>query len=183
MRKTDTRVQYTKARFHEAMAELLERMPCGSISVKALCEAAGLNRGTFYLHYSEPMDVVREMEWAMVERILGSLPNRETGMRESLTQFLEAIDRERRLCAVLIGHNGDPHLLHTISDRMYEMQRQQLIEQNPARSEAEVKAIYLFIFSGFTGMVTAWVNDETPLSREELVNLLVPLVKSFTNEP
>ena len=65
MGKEDTRVQYTKARFSDALLTLIEQQPIGSVSVRALCDEGGLNRGTFYLHYNEPIDVLWEMEWAL----------------------------------------------------------------------------------------------------------------------
>ena len=48
MQNTDTRIQVTKSMFQRAMLELLEEKPVGSVTVKELCERAGLNRGTFY---------------------------------------------------------------------------------------------------------------------------------------
>lgn len=67
MATLDTRIQFTKSRLYDAMTELLGKKAIGFITIKELCEAAGLNRGTFYLHYSAPMDVLRELQ----EELLG----------------------------------------------------------------------------------------------------------------
>ena len=47
MKKIDTRVQYTKEMFHRALLNLMETKPINKITIKELCEAASLNRGTF----------------------------------------------------------------------------------------------------------------------------------------
>ena len=58
MKNTDTRVQYTKARIHDALTELMAEKQFRSITVKELCDVAGINRGTFYLHYSSPATIL-----------------------------------------------------------------------------------------------------------------------------
>ncbi len=181
MRKTDTRVQYTKARFADAMLDLLEQQPIGTISVKALCERAGLNRGTFYLHYSEPIDVLREMEWALFERMTVFTPE---GEQDSAARFLwqiEALKKEKRLCAAVIGHNGDPAFLKAVHDRAFRMRREQLLTDYPNRSEAEIAVLFQFLFSGITGVVTAWLRGETALSDGETANLLTQISESIQN--
>ena len=48
--------------FHHALLDILQEKPIDQISVKELVEAAELNRSTFYLHYSSPLDVLKEIE-------------------------------------------------------------------------------------------------------------------------
>ena len=178
MQKTDTRVQYTKARFADAMLHLLEQQPIGTVSVKALCEQAGLNRGTFYLHYSEPMDVLHEMEWALYERVVIDLGSFGSGGIESrFREQLAALNKERRLCAAVIGRNGDPLFMHRIGDRVYEALHEKLQSAHPERSEAEIRALLSFLFAGCTGVIAAWLGGNG-LSDEETANLLAHLCGS-----
>ena len=52
MNEKDPRVRRTRKMFKEALKELmLTHSDYMDISVKELCEKAGLNRRTFYLHY------------------------------------------------------------------------------------------------------------------------------------
>ena len=48
----DHRTRVTRLLIRRAFTELLTKKPIQSISVKELCENAGINRGTFYAHYS-----------------------------------------------------------------------------------------------------------------------------------
>ena len=48
----DHRSRVTKLLLRRAFTDLLEQKPIQSISVKELCERAGINRGTFYSHYT-----------------------------------------------------------------------------------------------------------------------------------
>lgn len=179
MRNTDTRVQYTKARFRDAMTELLEQKPIGMISVKELCDCAGLNRGTFYLHYADPMDVLREMEWEFVERTETFLGIQEPWQAERFAAMLKELRTEQRLCAAVIGRNGDPDFLREMSSRAYESIHERLAS-NLNCSEPELRARFTYLFSGCTGVVKGWLNGNG-LSDEETAILLSRLCDGVLN--
>ncbi len=159
------------------MLQLLEQKPIGMITVKALCDAAGLNRGTFYLHYTEPIDVLKEMEWALYDRILqyAFRPEESLGLKEAFTRQLAALEQERRLCAAVIGHNGDPLFMTEVFEKAYAILRESLLQRFPARSEDEIEMLFRFLFSGVTGAITAWLRADARLSCEELAEMLTQL--------
>ena len=53
MNMNDMRVVKTKKALHQGLLSLLKDRPLESISVSMLCREAGVNRGTFYLHYKD----------------------------------------------------------------------------------------------------------------------------------
>ena len=59
--------------FHRALLNLMETKPINKITIKELCEAASLNRGTFYLHYTEPQDILTEIEDDFIEENMSFL--------------------------------------------------------------------------------------------------------------
>lgn len=175
MKNIDTRVQYTKARFSEALLTMIEHQPIGSVSVTALCDEAGLNRGTFYLHYNEPIDVLREMEWALFDRIVISLDSYGSGSRrDRMLRQLQALRQEQRLCTAVISRNGDPHFLSELSGKVFSVLREKLLSENPSKDEAELRARFSFMFAGCTGLISAWLEGNG-LSDEETANLLSQL--------
>ena len=64
MEKLDHRSRVTRMLIRRAFTDLLGQKPIESISVKELCAAAGINRGTFYGHYQDLYDLRRQMEEA-----------------------------------------------------------------------------------------------------------------------
>ena len=62
MARSDRRVKYTKRVLQEAVLELLKTRPIATLTIKEVCELADVNRGTFYLHYSEPKEILKEIE-------------------------------------------------------------------------------------------------------------------------
>lgn len=60
-RAQDRRVLKTKAQLRTALTGLLEKKPLQEITVKELCEACNINRGTFYLHYPDVRALLDEI--------------------------------------------------------------------------------------------------------------------------
>ena len=61
MARSDQRTRLTRMLIRQAFTSLLKEKPVQSISVKELCERAGINRGTFYAHYTDIYDLMRQM--------------------------------------------------------------------------------------------------------------------------
>ena len=56
------RTRYTRRAMQDALIELLRNQPLGSITVKALCERADVNRSTFYAHYASIEELLHDIE-------------------------------------------------------------------------------------------------------------------------
>ena len=56
MAKRSERTQQTKADFQEAFWRLYSTTPMEKITVAQVCQLAGYNRATFYLHFSDIYD-------------------------------------------------------------------------------------------------------------------------------
>lgn len=52
----DKRAQHTRTLLNESLIKLLNEKPVGRITVKEICDEAGINRATYYRHYSDPKD-------------------------------------------------------------------------------------------------------------------------------
>ncbi|MCR5416137.1 MAG: TetR/AcrR family transcriptional regulator [Pseudobutyrivibrio sp.] len=69
-RSKDLRVRRTIASIRKAFFELVLESNYNEISITELTERAGINRKTFYLHYSSLDDLVSEIEEEIVSDIL-----------------------------------------------------------------------------------------------------------------
>lgn len=54
MNKNESKYFNTAVKMDEALIALLEKKEFSYITVKEICEAAGVNRSTFYLHCETP---------------------------------------------------------------------------------------------------------------------------------
>ncbi len=62
-KKSDSaRVRMTKKMLRNAFTALLLEKPIQNISVRELCQRAGVNRGTFYIHYRDIFHLMESIE-------------------------------------------------------------------------------------------------------------------------
>ncbi|MBE6753146.1 MAG: TetR/AcrR family transcriptional regulator [Ruminococcaceae bacterium] len=64
----DRRVRRTRERLTGALTELMKEKNINDISVRELAELADINRGTFYLHYRDPFDMLCRLEDELLEQ-------------------------------------------------------------------------------------------------------------------
>ena len=84
------RVRMTKRMMKDALLNLLERTELSGISVTALCEAADVNRSTFYSYYTSPSDLLGEIEQEGLDRIPTLAVPQDRQSEESLLRTIGA---------------------------------------------------------------------------------------------
>lgn len=60
MTRSESKYFVTATKMDEAFLRLLEKKDISYITVKEICETAGVNRSTFYLHYETISDLLSE---------------------------------------------------------------------------------------------------------------------------
>lgn len=70
MNKNESKYFNTALKMDKAFLELLEQKDFSYITVKEICEKAGVNRSTFYLHYETIDDLLTESVEYMNEQLL-----------------------------------------------------------------------------------------------------------------
>ena len=70
MNKSESKYFNTALKMDQAFLALLEKKDFAYITVKEICEAAGVNRSTFYLHYETVGDLLQESAEYIVAHFL-----------------------------------------------------------------------------------------------------------------
>ena len=70
MNKNESKYFNTAIRMDEALITLLEKKDFEYISVKEICDTAGVNRSTFYLHYENITDLLKETSRYIIDKHL-----------------------------------------------------------------------------------------------------------------
>ena len=60
MNKNESKYFNTAIKMDEALISLLEKKDFEYITIKEICDKAGVNRSTFYLHYENTRDLLEE---------------------------------------------------------------------------------------------------------------------------
>lgn len=74
MNKSESKYFATAARMDEAFLKLIEKKDFAYITVKEICEKAGVNRSTFYLHYETIGDLLTESTQHIINEFVAFMP-------------------------------------------------------------------------------------------------------------
>lgn len=117
--KSDARVRYTKMRIKEAFLEKLREKPVNKITVKELCDMAEINRATFYSHYSDPFDLLEQLEKEELEKMEVMLDESVEKSGNILLTVLRGMESPGNVNNVLASPNADPEYAARISNLFY----------------------------------------------------------------
>lgn len=168
---------YTKVNLKKAFWDLYEKKRLEKITVAEICKKAGYNRSTFYDYYSDIFEVLDEIEEELItpddfQNII--LNNVLHGInREAIIQsFLNLFEEKSRYFVVLLGENGDPAFRSKLLKRLSPIMMGMPQCEGP---EIRNRILYLMEYqsSGILSTMTKWFQDENPMPREELVELLM----------
>ena len=161
----------------EAIKREFEALICEKdyekITVKELCDRAGLNRGTFYLHYAEPMDVLHELE----DRLSNKIMENYSGMEDILTDRLRLVLTERKAYAAILGSHGEPAFLVRACRLAYQAMKPYFRAEESA-SEDEPPEEFQFAFSGCTWLICRWLASNDPIPPEQMAKKLLLMSNS-----
>ncbi len=139
-KKVDRRVIKTRRQLKKGLAALMKEKSVNQITVKELVEEVDINRSTFYLHFKDIQDLLREIEENMEAQIKRAIEEHPiVSGNENAFYFIEdmfrVLDEEREISKALIGPNGDMGFIHRIERIIKENSRGTLEKMFPGKKE------------------------------------------------
>ena len=95
----------TKRMMAGALRSYMEKMPIDRISIKAITDACGLNRQTFYYHFKDIYDLVKWMYVSDINEVMEKVTEDES-YEDMLRRVLRAFDDDRE-CHLAIYNSRD----------------------------------------------------------------------------
>lgn len=174
MNNQDARVRVTKEMLHRALLRMLREQPIGAVSVKDLCAEAGINRGTFYLHYGQPQDVLKEIENNFIAENMETFDRFwDDGKNLSyLTKIYSCVLQNRELCRVLMGDNGDPQFLGSMRNLVRDGIVDEWQKEFPAYDRERLNFIFDYVFLGSMRLMLNWIDNDQDLSPSQFARRL-----------
>ena len=151
----DRRIAETKERLRKALTELLLTEPMESISIRMITEKAGVNRSTFYAHYTCQRELIDEME----EELLSHLPvfssSSHDDIAKTFTAFMTYVKDNRDAVKVLMTDGVD----NSFGERLIKVIMDRYDEFSPFEDEELSRMNYVFCINGIVGLVRDWINS------------------------
>ena len=179
-KKVDRRVIKTRRQLKKGLAALMKEKSVNQITVKELVEEVDINLSTFYLHFKDIQDLLREIEENMEAQIKRAIEEHPiVSGNENAFYFIEdmfrVLDEEREISKALIGPNGDMGFIHRIERIIKENSRGTLEKMFPGKKE-DLKYFYAFCLSGCLGLVKVWLNEGEEKSPEEMAQMTFNMI-------
>lgn len=171
----DRRARRSRKLLKESLLELMKRKTFSDISVRDVTDAADMNRGTFYLHYSGTAELLQSLEADLLSELqaLVDAHIQETVAVGSVAPVFEPVldfvVEHRETCTVLFGSSEASGFIQAL---------QQLIHQNGAplvktwfQPQDQRLTDYLlnFLAWGLIGLLKEWFDQDMALPRGELM--------------
>lgn len=173
----DHRVRITKKLIRHALTDLMRNKPIQNISVKELCEKAGINRGTFYAHYEDIYDLMNQIEQELLDDFVQVLApiylDADKGhfLRNVCKGIFRLLQENSDICTVLLGEHSDKSFM----DTLLRYGRDSYLAAYPQYFEKatplQLEYFYAFISNGCIGMVRYWLAEGMRVSSDEVAHM------------
>ena len=168
------RVVLTKKLLKSSLIEMLQTQSIYRISIRELCENAGINRSTFYKYYGNQIDLLNEMEEDLLINIEETLASVEGYDQNVLEQIISYLEKDIDFIRLLLNSNVDPEFPKNLMS-MAPIQRI-IKNQMTDLPEAEQDYYYRFLLSGCYEIVRTWINKEDRESPKAIAELILKFI-------
>ena len=195
MNKNESKYFNTAIKMDEALITLLEKKDFEYISIKEICDTAGVNRSTFYLHYENTSDLLKETTRYIIDKHLAYYEidqkrislQFETCKREELlfitdeylVPYLKFIKDNQRLFKVSIKQFNSFNM-NEVYGRMFEQIFNPILERFhvPEKERAYVMKFYL---TGVFAIVMEWLDKNCSDDIETVIKVITDCVMGERN--
>ncbi len=186
MNRSESKYFATAARMDEAFLELIEKKDFAYVTVKEICEKAGVNRSTFYLHYETVADLLKESAQHIIDGFVASMPYdtadflERLGDRpldelylitpEYLTPYLSYIKENRRIFRTTVEHAST-----LMMDNAYAELNRHVFEPILDRfgvPTADRRYMMQFYISGLIAIISEWLKNDCKDSPDRIISVM-----------
>lgn len=198
MNKNESKYFNTAVKMDKALLELLEKKDFEYITIKEICALAEVNRSTFYLHYENTSDLLKEttqyitdsfLSYFSVEKQSISLKFENSDLKdlvfitpEYLSPYLTFIKENQRVFKTSIKQFGSMDF-NGVYNKMFKYIFNPILERFdfPENSRPYVLKFYL---TGITAIVMEWLENDCSEEIDNIIKIIIDCVvgKSGINE-
>ncbi|MBP3489508.1 MAG: TetR/AcrR family transcriptional regulator [Roseburia sp.] len=174
--KENQRIALTKRLLKENLLLLMSEKSIQNITIRELCDAAGINRSTFYNHYGCPADILNEIENSVITDLEEIWKANGAGQNWPLNKRIEA------LCTYLLENRSLSKLLFRDSDTNSEFASLLLNASHVLATYDQVfsyvkdpdskRLMFTFLTNGAYHVIRQWLLEDIPKTPKEMGDLV-----------
>lgn len=186
MNKSESKYFNTAVRFNKALLSLLEKKAFEYISISEICEKAGVNRSTFYLHYENTSDLLRETIAYVLDNFSSyfsvdiksistkfsncDLQDLKFVNEKYLYPYLLFIKENQRVFSAVLSQPA-AFDSKSIFQRLFDNIFKPILDRfNYPREEQNY--VMMFYLNGITAIIIEWLKDDCQKSIEDIAGII-----------
>ena len=195
MNKNESKYFNTAIRMDEALIMLLEKKDFEYITIKEICDTAGVNRSTFYLHYENTSDLLKETTRYIIDKHLSyyDIDKQRISLQfeackreellfiteEYLVPYLTFIKDNQRLFRVSIKQFNSLNM-DEVYNKMFKHIFNYILEHFnvPEKERVYVMKFYL---TGIFAIVMEWLDNNCSDDMEMVIKVITDCVMGERN--
>lgn len=182
MNKSESKYFNTAVRFDKALLSLLEKKSFEYITVSEICEQAGVNRSTFYLHYENTCDLLHETTKYVIDGFVSCFSVDAKNITSKFTEcelqdlnfvndkylhpYLTYIKENQRIFSAVLSQPST-FKFESIFQRLFDNIFNPILDRFYYPSD-ERKYVMMFYLNGITAIITEWLKDGCKKSIDEI---------------
>lgn len=172
----------SKSKIMSAFKQLLESKHFADISIQEVCRLAGVNRTTFYAHYSNISELLEAMEADLLSKAESQILPKDTdafrlASRDTMLRMLHFIRCNNVVYEYYITQASTSRLLTKLLDYVKQTYIIPTLSKSTVYASSEYDYQFEFCKEGTMGIVKAWLSSGCSASDENVAALIAKMLK------
>ena len=191
MDKNESKYHNSSIKMNNALISLLDKKDFEDITVKEICQTASVNRSTFYLHYENTYDLLKETIENLYKDFFSRYDSNLSMDRinnksnddlflitpKYLKPYLSFVQDNKKIFKLMYFKNEVFNGRNMYEDWLDKIFRPILSKFN-VKNEEEQSYIMLFHLQGLIGLIMEWVKNDCKMPIDDLINVIQKCIKT-----
>ncbi|MBU5450117.1 TetR/AcrR family transcriptional regulator [Acetivibrio sp. MSJd-27] len=195
MNKSESKYFNTAKKMNLALISLLKKKPLEYITISELCETAGVNRSTFYLHYENTCDLLDETTRYLLDNFLSYFTNNTRAIafnlleceldelnfisNKYLTPYLTYIKDNKEIFLTALSHVRS-FGFDSVYKRMFENIFNPILDRFHYPEE-DRKYVMMYYLNGINAISFEWLKEDCNKSIEDISKIIIECIFGLNN--
>lgn len=195
MNKSESKYFNTSVKMDLALISLLKKKPLEYITVSEICEAAGVNRSTFYLHYETIVDLLNETTSYLLKDFLSYFPTDTQSIAlnlekceldqlificdKYLSPYLGYIKDHKEIFKTALSHNKT-FGFEDVYKRMYENIFNPILDRFNYPQKYRHYAM-MYYLTGINAIINEWLKNDCDKQLDEIIHIITICIFGLNN--
>lgn len=179
---SDARVRYTKMMIQDSFVKLVQGKKFSKITLKEVCNLAGINPSTFYRHYKDIFDWKDQFESSFIEKVESFINNSDKqDIHSILSAQLRDFQNNKEVYTMIASDNFESNLLNRLCLFFIHMAETALKEFNSKDIQTVQQWNCHYAVYGAEGVIRCWVNNGMTEPVEKVIEYIISRVYDNLN--